>query len=127
MLEGYKSNNHVVVSGKHHGVPNSDAVFCLVRWRNGVGNGESRWLCAIEPKSSRSKSDHVNRWVEIDPQLGIHPLVKNIKGSSHALRPEFQTLQSRLPTLWSNRDFVSTVGGVPLAVIKPYGENQKNV
>ena len=63
--------------------------------------------------------------IEIDPQLGIHRLVKNLKGvSSHQLRKEFASLVSRLPTLWTNSYFVSTVGGAPLSVIKQYVENQ---
>jgi putative transposase len=72
-------------------------------------------------------SDHVHVLVEVDPQFGIHRLVKNRKGvSSHRLGQEFKTLKSRLPTLWTNSYFVSTVGGAPLAVIKQYVENQKN-
>jgi putative transposase len=72
--------------------------------------------------------DHVHVLVEIDPQFGIHRLVKNMKGvSSHTLRNEFRTLKSKLPTLWTNSYFVSTVGGSPLEVIKQYVENQKNV
>jgi len=72
--------------------------------------------------------DHLHVLVEVDPQLGIHRLVKHLKGvSSHILRQEFRTLKSRLPTLWTNRYFVSTVGGAPLVVIQPYVENQKNV
>jgi REP-associated tyrosine transposase len=55
-------------------------------------------------------------------------VVKAIKGrSSRSLRNEFPWLKSRLPTLWTNRDFVSTVGGAPLAVIERSIENQKNV
>jgi putative transposase len=66
--------------------------------------------------------DHVHGLVEVDPQFGIHRLVKHLKGvSSHALRQEFRRLRSRLPNLWSNRYFLSTVGGVPLAVIKQLG------
>ena len=34
-------------------------------------------------------------------------------------------LKSRLPTLWTNSYFVSTVGGAPLAKIKEYIANQK--
>ncbi len=45
--------------------------------------------------------------------------------SSHALRKEFPSLSTRLPTLWTNSYFVSTVGGSPLAVVKQYIENQK--
>ena len=72
--------------------------------------------------------DHVHLLVEVDPQLGIHRLIKNIKGvTSHNLRKEFPSLSSRLPSLWTNSYFVSTVGGAPLAVIKQYVENQKNV
>ena len=72
--------------------------------------------------------DHVHLLVEVDPQFGIHRLVKQLKGrSSRLLRQEFPTLKSRLPTLWTNAYFVSTVGGAPLEVIKQYIENQKHV
>ena len=72
--------------------------------------------------------DQVHLLVEVDPQFGIHRLVKNIKGvSSHRLRREFRTLKSRLPTLWTNSYFLSTVGRAPLAVIKQYVEKQKSV
>lgn len=72
--------------------------------------------------------DHVHLLVEVDPQFGIHRLVKYIKGvTSHDLRKEFPSLTSRLPSLWTNSYFVSTVGGAPLEVIKQYVENQKKV
>jgi putative transposase len=72
--------------------------------------------------------DHVHILLDVDPQLGVHRVVKAIKGrSSRLLRQEFPWLKSRLPTLWTNSYFVSTVGGAPLAVIKRYIENQKNV
>ena len=71
--------------------------------------------------------DHVHLLVECDPQYGIHRLVKQIKGrSSRALRQEFDSLRSRLPTLWTNSYFVATVGGAPLEVIKQYVANQRN-
>jgi putative transposase len=55
-------------------------------------------------------------------------LVKEIKGSSsRELRRDFSFLKRRLPTLWTNRYFVSTVGGAPLALVKQYIENQKHV
>jgi putative transposase len=72
--------------------------------------------------------DHVHLLLECDPQFGIHRLIRAIKGrSSRVLRQKFQTLRSRLPTLWTNSYFVSTVGGAPLSVIKQYIENQKSV
>ena len=71
---------------------------------------------------------HVHLLIEVDPQFGIHRVVKQIKGvSSRVLRQEFSWLKSRIPTLWTNSYFVSTVGGAPLAVIKKYIENQKTV
>jgi putative transposase len=70
--------------------------------------------------------DHVHVLCEVDPQFGIHRLVKRLKGhSSRLLRQEFPWLKSRLPTLWINSYFVATVGGAPLTVIKQYIEQQK--
>lgn len=70
--------------------------------------------------------DHVHLLVEVDPQFGINKAVRSIKGfSSHVLRSEFPSLKSRLPTLWTNSYFVSTIGGAPLKAIKQYIENQK--
>nr|HET6901880.1 IS200/IS605 family transposase [Ktedonobacteraceae bacterium] len=72
--------------------------------------------------------DHVHLLVECDPQFGIHRLVRLMKGrSSRLLRQAFPSLKTRMPTLWTNRYFVSTVGGAPLTVIKQYIENQKHV
>ena len=72
--------------------------------------------------------DHVHLLVECGPQFGIHRLVRLIKSrSSRFLRQEFPKLKTRMPTLWTNSYFVSTVGGAPLSVIKQYIENQKHV
>jgi putative transposase len=72
--------------------------------------------------------DHVHILLECDPQFGIHKIVKRLKGiSSKRLREEFPHLKSRLPCLWTNSYFVSTVGGAPLSIIKEYVKNQKNV
>jgi len=72
--------------------------------------------------------DHVHVLVEVDPQFGIHRLVKLMKGrSSRLLRQAFPTLKTRMPTLWTNSYFVSTVGGAVLSVMKQYIENQKHV
>ena len=72
--------------------------------------------------------DHVHILMEVDPQYGVHKVVKQMKGrTSRMLRQEFLCLRSRLPTLWTNSYFVSTAGGAPLAVIRQYIENQKYV
>ena len=72
--------------------------------------------------------DHVHLLLSIDPQLSVHRAIKRIKGrSSHDLREEFPWLKSRIPTLWTNSYFVSTVGGAPLAQVRKYIERQKEV
>lgn len=132
MLQGYKSNNNVVYSSKYH------VVWCPKYRRKVLEGAIAKRLEQIlkqECKKYRAEiialeimSDHVHLLVEVDPQFGIHRLVKSLKGvSSHHLRKEFASLVSRLPSLWTNSYFVSTVGGAPLSVIKQYVENQKNV
>ena len=71
-------------------------------------------------------ADHVHVLCEVDPQFGIAKFVRLCKGrSSRILRQEFPMLKSRLPTLWTNSWFCSTVGGAPLSVVKFYIESQK--
>jgi len=128
----YKSNNNVVYSCKYH------VVWCP-KYRKSVliGSIAGRLKTIIRDVVSERKSeiiemeimpDHVHLLVEVDPQYGIHRLVKQIKGrSSKLLRSEFKALRTRIPTLWTNSYFVSTVGGAPFAVIKQYIEHQKVV
>lgn len=72
--------------------------------------------------------DHVHLLVSVDPQLGIHGLMKLVKGrSSRLLRQEFPVLKRKLPTLWTSSYFVSTTGGAPLSIIKEDIEQQKQV
>jgi putative transposase len=80
------------------------------------------WLIELQ-----TMPDQVHLVVEVDPQYGVHKLVKAIKGrSSRVLREEFPWLKSRLPSLWTNSYFVATVGGARLSVIERYVETQKD-
>jgi REP-associated tyrosine transposase len=128
----YKSSRNVVYSCKYH------VVWCPKYRRQVLVRGVEKRLKKIlkEVASERQAEvielevmpDHVHVLVEVHPQFGVHRLIKAMKGrSSRLLRDEFPWLKSRLPTLWTNSYFVSTVGGAPLAVIKQYIENQKNV
>ena len=128
----YKSNHNVVYSCKYH------VVWCPKYRRKVLENGiDDRLKELIEEICTESDiqiiemeimPDHVHLLIEVDPQYGIHRAVKKIKGrTSRILRQEFPILVRRLPTLWTNSYFVSTVGGAPLAVIKQYIENQKKV
>jgi putative transposase len=128
----YRSNRNVAFSCKYH------VVFCpKYRLPVLVAGVDKRLKQVIGEVCKEADSllleievmpDHVHILLDVDPQLGVHRVVKAIKGrSSRLLRQEFPWLKSRLPTLWTNSYFVSTVGGAPLAVIKRYIENQKNV
>ncbi len=128
----YKSNNNVVYAYKYH------VIWCPKYRRKVLVNGvDIRLKEIIQGVCTGSRADmlelevmpeHVHLLVEVDPQYGMHRLVRSIKGrSSRLLRQEFPWLKSRLPTLWTNSYFVATVGGAPLEIIKQYIENQKRV
>ena len=119
----YKSNNNVIYSCKYH------VVFCPKYRRPVLVDGVDDCLkeliketcdqLNVEIIEMEIMPDHVHLLMEVDPQYGIHKAVKRIKGySSRVLRQEFPWLKSRIPTLWTNSYFVSTVGGAPLSVIK---------
>ena len=126
-----RSNNNVVYRCAYH------VVWCP-KYRRPVIEGAVeerlkqiiREVCAERECNLielETMPDHVHLLVECDPQYGIHRLVKQIKGrSSRVLRQEFDSLRSRLPTLWTNSYFVATVGGAPLGIIKQYVANQRN-
>ena len=128
----YKKLSHVIYKCAYH-------IVCVPKYRLRILQGEIKDLIVsdinklcewkgCEVLKLNVQEDHVHLLVEVDPQLGIHKLIKRIKGrSSRFLRLEFPHLRSRLPTLWTNSYFVSTVGGAPLEIIKQYVEKQKNV
>lgn len=72
--------------------------------------------------------DHVHLLLDINPKIGIYPVLSKIKGyTSHTLREEFPFLKKKLPCLWTNSNFISTCGSVSLETVKQYIEDQKNV
>ena len=128
----YKSNRHVLYSCKYH------VVFCPKYrrevWVNGVDKRLNQIIYPVakelggEILELEGMPDHVHMLCEVDPQFGVHKFVKRVKGvRSRLLRQEFPHLKSRLPALWTHTYFVSTVGGAPIAVLKRYIENHKNV
>ncbi|MEA3373159.1 MAG: IS200/IS605 family transposase [Campylobacterota bacterium] len=70
--------------------------------------------------------DHILILADIDPQFGVARFIKSAKGrSARILREEFPFLKTKLPTLWTNSYFVTTVGGAPLSIVKQYIESQQ--
>lgn len=81
----------------------------------------------VEILESEIMPDHVHLLLDTLPTEAIGTIIGRLKGyTSKNLRAEFPELKRRLPTLWTNSYFVSTVGGVTLNVLKQYIENQKN-
>jgi len=128
----YKSNLNVVYSCKYH------VVFCPKYRRKVLAPDIAIRLETVVRGIAAERNfeiiemevmpDHVHILLEVDPQWGIHRAVKLIKGTtSRILRAEFPMLKSRLPSLWTNSYFVSTVGGAPLEIVKQYIANQHEV
>ncbi len=94
----YKSNNNVVYSCKYH------VVFCPKYRRSVLINGvDVRLKELIKEMCGQLKVDiiemeimpnHVHIFIEVNPQYGIHKVIKQIKGYSfRILRQEFPWLK----------------------------------
>ena len=128
----YKSHNHLVYSCQYH------VIFCS-KYRRKVleGDIEKRLKELIIEKQEEYEykildmeimSDHVHLLIDTSPVIGIFTVTNKIKGyTSNKLRKEFVSLRTRLPTLWTQSKFISSVGAVTLDVVKKYIEEQKNV
>ena len=128
-MRKFKSNKNVVYSCKYH-------VFWTPKYRRSVLNSgvDSRLKellyqiakgIQVEIMEMEIMPEHVHMLIEVEPQFGIHKAIKRFKGvTSRYLRLEFPHLKSKLPSLWTNSYFVSTVVGAPLDIVKQYIQNQ---
>ena len=128
----YKTGNHLVYSCQYH------VIFCPKYRRSVLVDGiDKRLKELILSKESEYEyevldmevmPDHVHLILDVNPKVGIFTVVSRIKGyTSHELRKEFPSLTSRLPTLWTRSNFISSVGAVTLEVVKKYIEEQRKV
>lgn len=128
----YKTGNHLVYSCQYH------VIFCPKYRRPVLGDGvDQRFKELVKSKESEYEyevldievmPDHVHMILDVNPKIGIFTVVNKIKGyTSHVLRNEFPSLKRRLPTLWTQSKFISSVGAVSLEVVKKYIQEQKNV
>lgn len=130
---GYQTHNHVVYRCNYH------IVWCTKYRRPVLDTDDIRdRLIEIAHEVSRELEceiseievmpDHVHMLISVPPKVGIAVAVRRIKGrTSRLLRQEFSSCSTRVPTLWTRSYFCSTVGGAPLAVVKQYIKNQRNV
>ena len=115
----YKSNRNDHYSCKYH------VVWCPKYRRKVLQEGIAERLkqviaqvCQehqVEIVQVQVMPDHVHLLVECEPQFSNHRMVCLLQSrSSRLLRQEFPVLKRKLPTLWTNSYFVSTIGGAPL-------------
>ena len=134
--ESSTPESSVPVSYTHLDVYKRQVVWCPKYRRKVLTNGVDTRLkellteyaanLSVEILEMEIMPDHVHMLLEVEPQFGIHKAVKSFKGyTSRILRQEFPYLKTKMPTLWTNSYFVSTVGGAPLEAVKQYIENQK--
>ena len=130
MAQTYEASNNVTYSCKYH-------LVWTPKYRRKVLTGDiaERFKAIITEGAAETGSevlsmevmpDHVHLLAEVDPSFGAMKFVRLCKSrSSRLLRQEFPKLKSRLPTLWTNSTFLSTVGGAPLSTVKQYIANQQ--
>ncbi len=74
------------------------------------------------------EADHIHVLFQYTPQIQLSKLVNNLKTvSSRYLRKEFPTRTNKFfwkDVLWNGSYFVASCGGVTVAQLKAYIENQ---
>lgn len=132
MSDDYTHKKGIVYKNQFH------IIFCPKYRRKVLVNGVDERLKEILFEIAKTKDveikaleimlDHVHIFIDFDPRLTLHKIVKDFKGiSSRILREEFPHLKSRLPSLWTRSYFACSIGHISEETIKRYIENQKNV
>ena len=132
MSDDYTHKKGIVYKNQFH------IIFCPKYRRKVLVNGVDERLKEIlfeiaktkdvEIKALEIMPDHVHIFIDFDPRLTLHKIVKDFKEiSSRILREEFPHLKSRLPSLWTRSYFACSIGHISEETIKRYIENQKNV
>jgi putative transposase len=128
----YKSDKNLIYSCQYH------VIFCPKYRRSVLVDDIDKRLKELilekqleygyEVLDMEIMPEHVHLLLDINPKKGVFTVVNHIKGyTSHELRKEFPALKSRLPTLWTQSKFISSVGAVTLEVVNKYIEDQKGV
>jgi len=70
--------------------------------------------------------DHLHLFIKAKPTASPHWIVQQFKGyTSRILRQEFETLRTRLPTLWTRSYYIESCGHISEDTVKKYIEDQK--
>jgi putative transposase len=80
----------------------------------------------VEIVEANIMSDHVHLFIRTKPIYAPQFVVGQLKGyTSRLLRQEFDSLRSRLPTLWTRSYYVDSVGKLNEYTIRKYIDEQK--
>ena len=130
-MQNYTHKKGLVYKNQFH------IIFCPKYRRSVLVNGVDKRLKEIVHeeaqkmdvtiKSLEVMPDQVHLFIELDPRILLHKVVKQFKGvSSHILREEFPWLKSKLPSLWTRSYFSCTVGHISEQTVMQYIEEQKH-
>ena len=129
LFRSFKTSSNIVYSCQYH-------IAWSPKYRRKVlvGEVETRLIEIIQQVAFdyevslielHTNQDYIHIICEVDPQFGVMPFVKKCKAkSSNILREEFIHLKTKLPTLWTNSVFISTVGNSPIDFIEHFINNQ---
>ena len=130
-FDGYTHKNGLVYKNQFH------IIFCPKYRRkvlvDGIDERLKEIFCEIaaendiDIKSIEVMPDHVHLFIEIDPRVMLHKVIKKFKGTSaRILREEFPSLKRKIPSLWTRSYFSCSIGHINEETIKMYIESQKN-
>ena len=129
-MNAYTRKNGIVYKNQYH------VIWCPKYRRPVLTDGVDERLKEILYDQARELSvtikaievmpDHVHVFIELDPRILLHTVIKKFKGvSSRILRTEFPYLKSRLPCMWTRSYFCCSVGHISEETITKYILDQK--
>jgi len=72
--------------------------------------------------------EHVHMILDINPKIGIYHIVSHLKRyTAGILRKEFKDIRTKIPSMWTNSSFISTVGLMNLEDVRQYIVDQKGI
>ena len=117
----YKNQFHIIFSPKY----NNPVLTGNVEKRLKEILYEEADNMDVEIKTLEIMPDYVDMFIEFDPRLMLHKVIKQFKGkSSHILREEFPFLKSSMPSLWTRNYLSCSIGHISEDEIKKYIESQ---
>ncbi len=127
-----------MIRHERHGVSDLRVhLVCVTKYRRKVLTSEGLALIkesfeAVAKKMNfqilefNGESNHVHAAIEYPPKLSISQIVNHLKGVSSRMCGKAGYQKPHQTALWSPSDFVTSVGGAPLEILKQHIQNQKS-